>query len=115
MQPARPERATERQWAGISERTVRLSIGIEDVDDLIADLQQACWRYFRNSIRISEISRLITIIVVNGTNTRKPGRSIRKSPGSRPSGSFEIHGQARPTSAMTMPRTNEGALHGART
>ena len=33
--------ATERQWAGISDRTVRLSIGIEDADDLIADLQQA--------------------------------------------------------------------------
>jgi cystathionine beta-lyase/cystathionine gamma-synthase len=33
--------ATERQWAGVSNRTVRLSIGIEDVDDLIADLQQA--------------------------------------------------------------------------
>ena len=33
--------AMERQWAGISNRTVRLSIGIEDVDDLIADLRQA--------------------------------------------------------------------------
>jgi len=33
--------AQERQWAGISERTARLSIGIEDVDDLLADLQQA--------------------------------------------------------------------------
>jgi cystathionine beta-lyase/cystathionine gamma-synthase len=33
--------AQERQWAGISERTARLSIGIEDADDLIADLQQA--------------------------------------------------------------------------
>lgn len=31
----------ERQWAGISDNTVRLSIGIEDSDDLIADLQQA--------------------------------------------------------------------------
>jgi cystathionine beta-lyase/cystathionine gamma-synthase len=33
--------AAERSWAGISERTVRLSIGIEDGDDLLADLQQA--------------------------------------------------------------------------
>jgi cystathionine beta-lyase/cystathionine gamma-synthase len=33
--------AEERQWAGVSERTARLSIGIEDIDDLIADLQQA--------------------------------------------------------------------------
>jgi len=33
--------AQERQWAGISERTARLSIGIEDADDLIEDLQQA--------------------------------------------------------------------------
>lgn len=33
--------AEERRWAGISERTARLSIGIEDADDLIADLQQA--------------------------------------------------------------------------
>jgi len=33
--------ATQRQWAGITESTVRLSIGIEDADDLIADLAQA--------------------------------------------------------------------------
>jgi cystathionine beta-lyase/cystathionine gamma-synthase len=33
--------AQERQWAGISERTARLSIGIEDADDLIEDLRQA--------------------------------------------------------------------------
>ena len=93
---------------------MRLSIGIEDADDLIADLQQALPQRccFANSIKISEISRLITIIVVNGRNSRKPGRSIRKSPGRRPSGSFEIHGQARPTSAMMMPRANERALHG---
>jgi cystathionine beta-lyase/cystathionine gamma-synthase len=31
----------EQQWAAISDRTMRLSIGIEDADDLIADLQQA--------------------------------------------------------------------------
>lgn len=31
----------ERGWAAVSERTMRLSIGIEDVEDLIADLQQA--------------------------------------------------------------------------
>jgi cystathionine beta-lyase/cystathionine gamma-synthase len=31
----------ERQWADISERTARLSIGIEDADDLIEDLRQA--------------------------------------------------------------------------
>lgn len=31
----------ERQWAGISDSTVRLSIGIEDGDDLIADLTRA--------------------------------------------------------------------------
>src|SRR5688572_8973068 len=33
--------APERQWSEISERTARLSIGIEDVGDLIADLEQA--------------------------------------------------------------------------
>jgi cystathionine beta-lyase/cystathionine gamma-synthase len=33
--------AAERQWSEISERTARLSIGIEDVGDLIADLEQA--------------------------------------------------------------------------
>jgi cystathionine gamma-synthase len=31
----------ERGWAEITDRTMRLSIGIEDADDLIADLQQA--------------------------------------------------------------------------
>jgi len=33
--------AQERQWAGISESTARLSIGIEDADDLIEDLRRA--------------------------------------------------------------------------
>lgn len=33
--------ATEREWAGITDRTMRLSIGVEDADDLIADLTQA--------------------------------------------------------------------------
>lgn len=31
----------EQQWAGVNDSTIRLSIGIEDGDDLIADLQQA--------------------------------------------------------------------------
>lgn len=31
----------EQKWAAVSDRTMRLSIGIEDVEDLIADLQQA--------------------------------------------------------------------------
>lgn len=34
----------ERGWAGISDLTVRLSVGIEDPDDLIADLEQALAR-----------------------------------------------------------------------
>lgn len=34
----------ERHWAGISDLTVRLSVGIEDADDLIADLGQALAR-----------------------------------------------------------------------
>jgi cystathionine beta-lyase/cystathionine gamma-synthase len=31
----------ERIWAGITDRTIRLSVGLEDKDDLIADLEQA--------------------------------------------------------------------------
>ena len=31
----------EQQWAAVSDRTLRLSIGIEDAEDLTADLQQA--------------------------------------------------------------------------
>jgi cystathionine beta-lyase/cystathionine gamma-synthase len=31
----------EREWAGITDSTLRLSIGIEDADDLMADLNQA--------------------------------------------------------------------------
>ncbi|PZN27006.1 MAG: hypothetical protein DIU71_17905 [Proteobacteria bacterium] len=34
----------EREWAGIADTTVRLSIGIEDAADLIADLEQALAR-----------------------------------------------------------------------
>lgn len=33
--------AEEKAWSGINERTVRLAVGIEDVDDLVADLAQA--------------------------------------------------------------------------
>jgi len=32
------------QWLGVGPATVRLSVGIEDVDDLIADLNQALAR-----------------------------------------------------------------------
>lgn len=32
---------TEQSWTAVSDRTMRLSVGIEDVEDLIADLQQA--------------------------------------------------------------------------
>ena len=31
----------EQGWTAVSDRTMRLSVGIEDVEDLIADLQQA--------------------------------------------------------------------------
>ncbi len=30
----------EQEWASVSDRTMRLSIGIEDVEDLVADLAQ---------------------------------------------------------------------------
>ena len=33
--------AEQRQWAGVTDRTIRLSLGIEDIDDLINDLKQA--------------------------------------------------------------------------
>jgi cystathionine beta-lyase/cystathionine gamma-synthase len=33
--------AQEQQWAEVTDQTMRLSIGVEDVEDLIADLQQA--------------------------------------------------------------------------
>lgn len=32
---------TEQQWAAVTDRTMRLSVGIEDPEDLVADLQQA--------------------------------------------------------------------------
>jgi cystathionine beta-lyase/cystathionine gamma-synthase len=33
--------AQEQQWAAVTDQTMRLSLGIEDADDLIADLEQA--------------------------------------------------------------------------
>lgn len=33
--------AEQRPWAGITEHTLRLSVGIEDIEDLLADLRQA--------------------------------------------------------------------------
>lgn len=33
--------AAQKQWAGVTDRTMRLSAGIEDIDDLLADLDRA--------------------------------------------------------------------------
>jgi cystathionine beta-lyase/cystathionine gamma-synthase len=49
VQPGRLMRArdlsqAEREWAAVTDATIRLSIGIEDAADLIADLQQALAR-----------------------------------------------------------------------
>lgn len=41
MLQARDLTSEQRLWAGMTETTVRLSVGIEDIDDLIADLAQA--------------------------------------------------------------------------
>lgn len=41
MLQARDLPAEQRAWAGITDRTIRLSVGIEASDDLLADLQQA--------------------------------------------------------------------------
>jgi hypothetical protein len=41
MLQARDLTKEQRGWAGITDTTIRLSIGIEDIDDLIADLAQA--------------------------------------------------------------------------
>lgn len=46
---------------------------------------------------------LTMIIVVIGMKNLKPGLSTTMSPGNRPSGSFDIHGQASPTSAIRRP------------
>ena len=40
----------ERQALGISEGLVRISVGIEDTDDLLADLQQA-FAWLRQSLK----------------------------------------------------------------
>lgn len=41
MLQARDLTPEQRLWAGMTDTTVRLSVGIEDIDDLIADLAQA--------------------------------------------------------------------------
>ena len=41
MLQARDLNAEQRYWAGITDSTIRLSVGIEDSEDLIADLTQA--------------------------------------------------------------------------
>ncbi len=45
------------------------------------------------------------IIVVIGKKNLKPGRSMTTSPGSLPSGSFEIQGHATPIATMANPMT----------
>ena len=52
MQP-RDMSDQEREWAGVTDLTMRLSVGIEDVDDLIADLEQALARQWSPSRRSS--------------------------------------------------------------
>ena len=44
MQQPRDLTSEQRLWSGITPGTVRLSIGVEDSDDLIADLDQALAR-----------------------------------------------------------------------
>jgi O-acetylhomoserine (thiol)-lyase len=44
MQQPRGFTPEQLEWSGIGPGTVRLSIGIEDIDDLIADLGQALER-----------------------------------------------------------------------
>jgi len=44
MQQPRDLNAEQRRWSAITPGTVRLSIGIEDPDDLVADLEQALAR-----------------------------------------------------------------------
>jgi cystathionine beta-lyase/cystathionine gamma-synthase len=41
MLQARDLKGEQAHWAGVTDRTIRLSIGIEDAEDLISDLQQA--------------------------------------------------------------------------
>lgn len=41
MLQARDLKAEQRAWAGITDTTIRLSIGIEDISDLLSDLTQA--------------------------------------------------------------------------
>ncbi len=41
MLQARDLNAEQRDWAGMTAHTIRLSVGIEDISDLLADLEQA--------------------------------------------------------------------------
>ena len=43
------------------------------------------------------------IMVVKGAKSLKPGLSITMSPGRRPRGSFDTHGQSSPMSAIRTP------------
>ena len=43
------------------------------------------------------------IIVVTGAKSLNPGRSITKSPGSRPNGSFESQGHNTPAASISRP------------
>ena len=44
MQQPRDLTSTQRTWSAITPGTVRLSIGVEDPEDLVADLEQALAR-----------------------------------------------------------------------
>ena len=46
---------------------------------------------------------LIRIMVVNGKNSRRPGRSMMMSPGNRPRGKRDNQGQSRPATRSVPP------------
>jgi hypothetical protein len=88
-------------------------MGIEEFDRALGEYDHVApnkdrrlsIHHFLKIIKISEIKTLMMIMVVSGKKNVNPGRLMTMSPGSRPSGSFETHGQARPTTAMSKPRT----------
>ncbi|GHI09371.1 hypothetical protein Scel_76920 [Streptomyces cellostaticus] len=50
--------ADDRRGAGVSDRLLRLSVGLEDVDDLWMDLDQALGERTRTPVRLHEAATL---------------------------------------------------------
>lgn len=51
----------QRQWAGIRPEQIRLSVGTEDIDDLIWDLEESLKKYFLDQLKMHHLIQIFPL------------------------------------------------------